>query len=374
MSPVEPLEAALDRIGWMGGEVDDDAECEGSIYGRPEEIFALMDIKGDGVLDVQELKIGLTRLRKGWVDDEELAHVVATYDSSAQCASLTAVDFADFLRGDPALRRRKPRAAARGNNEDELEHDLTQEQEEEKVQEDQDMTTLLSNELEGDDASAAAHQQPSRKIGGRAAARGSGRRSSRGRGGSNGVGRRADARSAPNAAAGGDIGGGGAEAAQSDFVAHGVRRDKWTSLVASFGGGSSGNGGGSSTSFPPERLAEVLAACGCGLRCGDTHFLQLLALKLDPAHVGAVRFQDLLVWLRHAMALVGAVEQSTTATATTSGEGGAGAGGEEGATGATDGDRATSLRAQIDALSGALSVSVPSIDHPSIDSAIVKVR
>ena len=31
-------------------------------------------------------------------------------------------------------------------------------------------------------------------------------------------------------------------------------------------------------------------------------------------------------------------------------------------------------RAQIDALSGALSVSVPSIDHPSIDSAIVKVR
>ena len=76
----------------MGGEVDDDAECEGSIYGRPEEIFALMDIKGDGVLDVQELKIGLTRLRKGWVDDEELAHVVATYDSSAQCASLTAVD------------------------------------------------------------------------------------------------------------------------------------------------------------------------------------------------------------------------------------------------------------------------------------------
>jgi len=84
------MKDGLMRLGWQPGVV-------GSPPPRDTEIFKLMAIKGDGVVDPQELKIGLTRLRKGWVVSAELKRVLTAYD--ANDGVLQPSEFSAFVRG-----------------------------------------------------------------------------------------------------------------------------------------------------------------------------------------------------------------------------------------------------------------------------------
>jgi len=87
----ELMKDGLMRLGWQPG-------VAGSPPPRDTEIFKLMDIKGDGVVDPQELKIGLTRLRKGWVESEELKRVLSAYDTNGD-GVLQPSEFSAFVRG-----------------------------------------------------------------------------------------------------------------------------------------------------------------------------------------------------------------------------------------------------------------------------------
>ena len=98
----DKLKNALERMGWRR---------TGALPPREADVFRLFAVKSKGSvshttrIDRAELKMGLTRLRKGWVDADELDSVLAAHDLEGR-GSLGFEDFRAFLLG-----RRLPTAS-----------------------------------------------------------------------------------------------------------------------------------------------------------------------------------------------------------------------------------------------------------------------
>ena len=386
------MKDGLMRLGWQPG-------VAGSPPPRDTEIFKLMDIKGDGVIDPQELKIGLTRLRKGWVESAELKRVLSAYDTNGD-GVLQPSEFSAFVRGldfeeraarhvvDPLEKELLQLAddplhlpAASDQNHgtgNALRHDKTSSL---SVLEQPDgaQPNRSSVPIPKCTAGAGGAPAPGRSSNGGPGARASGpgkapepklsRLQSAAAGASlktlasrPSVARRSNSRLSDEPPE---------EEVKGGEIAYGVQREAWNAAVQQFalqepsrsgsngssGYGSSGNRGRSSpnrTAMVTSNLEAMLHATGCGLRT-DERFLGLLELKLDPSHRGVIQFADLKKWLQSTMALIGAVAEASSGASTPR----AFAPGPE-----------SRAQMQMDAVAAA-NAAVPSLDHPALDAAIL---
>jgi hypothetical protein len=337
------MAAGLVRLGWQPGL--------GSQPPRDTEVFKLMDIKGDGVVDAQELKIGLTRLRKGWVEEVEIKQVMQAYDANGD-GVLQQHEFSAFVRGLDYEARTAAQAV------DPLEAQLLQLADEPPPTAPRagDKSPSSVTEPQGRPRALLSATVPGRPVLNRSGGPGPSPR------GSPGLRALTPPRAAQPSASRISHERLSAESSEDRTdVAFGVKREAWDAAAKQFvlqekrGSGSSGYGRGGnssgsvSSSFAAADLAAVLRATGCGLRT-DERFLRLLGLKLDPAHRGVVKFTELKKWLKTTMALVGAVEAS----------------------GAPSRERPErSAQLQMAAVAAAVSAPVPSLDHPALDSAVL---
>jgi len=387
----ELMKDGLVRLGWQPG-------LAGSPPPRDSEIFKLMDIKGDGVIDPQELKIGLTRLRKGWVESAELKRVLTAYDTNGD-GVLQPSEFSAFVRGLD-FEERAARSVV-----DPLENELLQladEPSHSHVASTQTHGTVNALRYDEDNPISLVEQPgavPERssvpipkRTTTSASAPAPGRSSY---GGPTRVSSLAEAAKPPKlsrlqaAAAGGSTQalasrpsvarrsnprlsneplGGGVDG-EGREIAFSVQREAWDAAVQQFAlreqRSSSGYGSSRSESSrkgnPSRKITStanmeaMLHATGCGLRT-DERFLRLLELKLDPSQRGTIQFTDLKKWLQSTMALIGGVAEASS-------------GGRPSPRTDAPGPEGRA-QLQMDAVAAA-NAAVPTLDHPVLDAAIL---